>query len=270
MTTIKVPIICRQIVFPIIAGLLCVTASCRSSTNVETPANTAQSATQYVAQAEQLYAQREDLNRLRQGIIMLREARTVDPGNYDAAWKLAKYNYYLATHTDNSDERDKAFRDGIEAGKAAVALQDGKPDGHFWLGANYGAAAQHSTIAGLSSVDDIRNEMEKVLRLDEGYQDGSAYMVLGLVYLNAPTFIGGDAQKAVDEMQKGLRFGESNAFLRLHLAEGYLKVGRTADARQQLNSIISMKPDQNYLPEYKEAVNEAHKLLDKQEPQIKS
>ena len=77
------------------------------------------------------------------------------------------------------------------------------------------------------------------------------------------------AEVSVEEMQKGLRFGESNAFLRLHLAEAYLKVGRTADARQQLNSIISMKPDQNYLPEYKEAVNEAHKLLDKQEPQIK-
>jgi tetratricopeptide (TPR) repeat protein len=263
MTTIKAPIICRQIVFPVIVGLLCVTASCKSPSNAEAPASTTQSATEYVAQAEQLYGQREDLNRLRQGIIMLRQARTADPGDYDATWKLAKYNYYLATHTDNSDERDNAFRDGIEAGKAAVKLQDGKPDGHFWLGANYGAAAQQSTIAGLSTVDDIRNEMEKVLRLDEGYQNGSAYMVLGLVYLNAPKFMGGDPQKAVEEMEKGLRFGETNAFLHLHLAEAYLKVGRAADARQQLNSIISMKPDQNYLPEYKEAVSEAHKLLEK-------
>jgi Tfp pilus assembly protein PilF len=270
MTTIKVPIICRQIVFPVIVGFLCVTASCRSPSNVEAPASTTRSATEYVAQAEQFYAQREDLNRLRQGIVMLRQARTADPGDYDAAWKLAKYNYYLATHTDNSDERDKAFRDAIEAGKDAVKLQDGKPDGHFWLGANYGAAAQQSTIAGLATVDDIRNEMERVLRLDEGYQNGSAYMVLGLVYLDAPKFMGGDPQKAVEEMEKGLRFGESNAFLHLHLAEAYLKVGRAADARQQLNSIISMKPDQNYLPEYKEAVSEARKLLDNQEPQIKS
>ncbi|HEY2971621.1 MAG TPA: tetratricopeptide repeat protein [Pyrinomonadaceae bacterium] len=87
-------------------------------------------------------------------------------------------------------------------------------------------------------------------------------MVLGLVYLEAPKLVGGDPQKAVEEMEKGLRFGETNAFLRLHLAEAYLKVGRTADARRQLNSIISMKPDQNYLPEYKEAVNEARKLLE--------
>jgi tetratricopeptide (TPR) repeat protein len=244
------------------AGLICAAISCRSHSNVEAPANDTQSAIEYVRQADQMYAQRDDLVRVRQGIISLNQPLITDPSNYDAAWRLAKFNYYLATHTDNSDERDKAFREGIEAGKVAVKLQDGKPDGHFWLGANYGAAAQTSTIAGLATVDDIRNEMETVLRLDESYQNGSAYMVLGLVYLKAPELVGGDPQKAVEEMEKGLRFGKTNAFLRLHLAEAYLKVGRTADAREQLNSIISMKPDQNYLPEYKEAVSEAQKLLE--------
>ena len=198
---------------------------------------------------------------MRQGIILLRQARTAEPGNYEAAWKLSEFDYYLATHTDNSDERDKTFRDGIEAGKAAVKLQDSKADGHFWLGANYGAGAQSSTLAGLSSIDDIRSEMQRVLQIDEGYQDGSAYMVLGLVHLQAPQLLGGDPQLAVAEMEKGLRFGKTNAFLRLHLAEAYLKVGRKADASQQLNAIISMPPDQNYLPELKEATAAAKKLL---------
>ena len=200
--------------------------------------------------------------KLREGIVSLRQARTKDPGNYDAAWQLAKFNYYLASHTPNPTERDEAFRDGIEAGKSAVQLQNEKPDGHFWLGANYGGAAQRSAVLGLATVDDIRNEMETVLRLNEGYQDGSAYMVLGLVYLNTPTIAGGDPKKAVELMEKGLRFGEPNAFLHLHLAEAYMKVGRNDDARKQLNMILSMTPDQNYLPEYKETSDAARKLLD--------
>jgi Tfp pilus assembly protein PilF len=263
MDAINVTSIRHEIVFLVIVGLSCVATSCGSRSSVEAPANTNQIAQEYVSQAEQLYSQREDLIKLRQAIILLRQAVTVEPDNYDASWRLAKFNYYLATHTDNSDERDKAFRDGIEAGKTAVELQGGKPDGHFWLGATYGAAAQTSSIAGLATVDDIRNEMETVLRLDEGYQGGSAYMALGLVDLQAPPFMGGDPHKAVDEMEKGLRFGKANAFLQLHLAEAYLKVGRKADARQQLNAIISMTPDQNYLPEYKEAAGEARKLLEK-------
>ena len=199
---------------------------------------------------------------LRRGIVSLRQALTKEPGNYDAAWKLAKFNYYLATHTEDATERDDAFREGIAAGKTAVQLQNEKPDGHFWLGANYGGAAEHSSIPGLSTVNDIRQEMETVLRLDEGYQNGSAYMVLGLVYLNAPSVVGGDPKKAVEEMEKGLRFGEPNAFLHLHLAEAYMKVGRNDDARRELEKILSMTPDPNYLPEYKEASSNARKLLD--------
>jgi tetratricopeptide (TPR) repeat protein len=199
---------------------------------------------------------------LRRGIVSLRQALTKDPGSYDAAWRLSKFNYYLATHSDDSKERDNAFRDGIAAGKTAVQLQNEKPDGHFWLGANYGGAAEHSTIQGLATVNDIRSEMETVLRLDEGYQNGSAYMVLGLVDLNAPGIVGGDPHRAVTEMEKGLRFGEPNAFLHLHLAEAYNKVGRNDEARRELKKILSMTPDPNYLPEYNEASAAAQKLLD--------
>jgi len=200
--------------------------------------------------------------RLQQGIVLLRQATTADPGNYDAAWRLAKFDYYLATHTDSS-ERDQVFRSGIESGKTAVHLQNDKPEGHFWLGANYGGSLESSDIAGLATVDDVRKEMETVLKINEGYQDGSAYMVLGLVDLKAPKIVGGDPQKAVAEMEKGLRFGGTNAFLRLHLAEAYQAVGRSSDARKQLNVILSMTPDPNHLPELKEAQTQARQMLDK-------
>jgi len=252
----------RYIIGLISVCLLLLATSCNEGTPKESPVADTASAAEDIAGADQLYGQRADLLLLRRGIVSLRQARTKDPGNYDAAWKLSKFNYYLATHTDDSKERDTAFRDGIDAGKTAVQLQNEKPDGHFWLGANYGGAAEHSTIQGLATVNDIRDEMQTVLRLDEGYQNGSAYMVLGLVYLNAPSIVGGDPKKAVEEMEKGLRFGEPNAFLHLHLAEAYKKVGRNDDARKEIKKILSMTPDPNYLPEYKESSAAAQKLLD--------
>lgn len=252
----------RYIVFSILVALLLLAASCNHEPLQESPSADSASAVEDVRHADQLYGQRADLNQLRRGIVSLRQALTKDPANYEAAWKLSKFNYYLATHTDNVEERDNAFREGVAAGRTAVQIHNDKPDGHFWLGANYGAAAEQSAIEGLATIDDIRNEMETVLRLDEGYQDGSAYMVLGLVYLNAPGIVGGDPKKAVEEMEKGLRFGEPNAFLHLHLAEAYRKVGRNEDARRELKKVLSMNPDPNYLPEYKEASDAAQKLLD--------
>jgi Tfp pilus assembly protein PilF len=249
----------KSLIFVVLSGAL---PSCSKPPQIENPSSHLQSAATYISQADQFYSQREDLTRLQQGVVLLRQAITADPSNYDAAWRLAKFNYYLATHVEGT-QSEQAFRAGTEAGKTAVQLQGDKPEGHFWLGANYGGSLESGTISGLATVEDVRKEMETVLKINEGYQDGSAYMVLGLVDLKAPKIVGGDPQRAVTEMEKGLRFGNANAFLRFHLAEAYQAVGRTDDARQQLNTILSMTPDPNYLPELKEARTQARQMLDK-------
>ncbi|MEJ7713563.1 MAG: hypothetical protein WKF84_27885 [Pyrinomonadaceae bacterium] len=61
-----------------------------------------------------------------------------------------------------------------------------------------------------------------VLRLNEGYQNGSAYMVLAQIDLELPGFVGGDKKRALAQLErKGLMYGKENAFLRLRLAEAY-------------------------------------------------
>src|SRR4030095_8509766 len=86
--------------------LLLLATSCNEGMHDESPPADSGSAEGDVASADQLYGQREDLMQLRRGIVSLRQAVTKDPANYDAAWKLSKFNYYLATHSDNSKERD--------------------------------------------------------------------------------------------------------------------------------------------------------------------
>jgi tetratricopeptide (TPR) repeat protein len=217
---------------------------------------------QKMVEADQLFAQREDLSKVRLAVALLRQARVADYGNYEVAWKLAKFDWYLGTHTTDEHERDEAFREGAEVGKIAVQLQGGKPEGHFWLGANYGGAAENSTLAGLSTVEDIRSEMETVLKMDEGFEGGSAYLGLGQLYLRAPRVLGGDTQKAIEYFEKGLRVGGNNSMLRLDLAQAYHAAKRDADARKQIEYILTMTPDADHQPEYNESVRDAKKLLE--------
>jgi tetratricopeptide (TPR) repeat protein len=237
--------------------------SCRrgATATSETPAM--RPAGDAIAQADKLFEGRADLVKVRQGVIALRQAQAEDQGNYELAWRLAKFNYYLGDHTPDTGERDKAFHDGIEAGKVAVKLQDGKPEGHFWLGANYGGSAQNSMLAGLSQFDDIKREMETVIKLDEKYQDASAYMALGQLYLEAPGMIGGDTQKAIQYLEKGSKLGPDNALMRAHLAAAYVEAHRNDDARKQIDALLAMKPAPSYEPEYNDAVAEVKKLQEK-------
>src|SRR5438132_2801506 len=99
-------------------------------------------AAQKILDADQLYAQREDLSKVRLGIALLRQARIDDYGNYEAAWKLAKFAYYLGAHTSDDRERATAFREGSEAGKTALQLHVNMSDRRLSLGANNRGSAE--------------------------------------------------------------------------------------------------------------------------------
>jgi predicted Zn-dependent protease len=215
-----------------------------------------------IKQADAAYAGRADLNRVREGLKQLRSARAQEPANYEAAWKTARLAYTLGDKSKDDQERAKAFAEGVAAGKAAVAAEPEKPEGHFWLGANTGGEAQVlGPLSGLASAKDLRQRLETVIRLDEDFQGGSAYMALGRLDTELPSMLGGDVKRAIATLEKGLQYGEQNSLLHLRLAEAYLADRRKDDARRELNHILQMKPHPDFLPEHEEATAKARELL---------
>ncbi len=201
--------------------------------------------------------------KVRQALIALHQAQAANPANFDLAWRSAKYDYYLGAHSTDNDEKDKAYHDGIEAGKLAVQLNDSRPEGHFWLGANYGGNAEVSTLAGLTDIEDIRREMDAVIKTDPGFEAGSAYLALGQVYMKAPRIFGGDLEKAIGYLEQGVKIGPANGLLRVRLAQAYATANRKADAQREIDALMAMKPIAGYEPEYNDAVKEAKVLQEK-------
>jgi len=246
---------CLAVVF---AGVSCNRGT--TPNQLATDGSDAKAAADRIAEAEGLYAGREDLNKARVAVAALRQARTADYANYEAAWKLARAAFYVGDHTDNDSERDDLFREGIDAGKAAITLQPNKPDGHFWLGACYGGSAAHSTLANLSSFNDIKREMEAVLKIDESYEGYSTYLGLGRLYLEAPRVLGGDSKQAIEYLEKGLKLNPNNTMMRAELAQAYAANNRNADAKKQIETIMSATPNPKYAAEHKDALAKAQKL----------
>ncbi|HEX5704526.1 MAG TPA: TRAP transporter TatT component family protein [Pyrinomonadaceae bacterium] len=251
----KLAVLGASLVFA--AGL---SACSKSAEQAVSAPSSGRSPAETITQADELYAQRADVMKVRQGLIALRQATAEHATNYELAWRVAQYNYYLGSHTTDETEQEKAFHDGTEAGKLAVKLNNDRPEGHFWLGANYGGNAEISTLAGLAEIEDIKREMEAVLKIDESFQSGSAYMALGQVYLKAPRILGGDVSKAIEYLEKGLKFGPNNALLRLRLAEAYAEAKRIPDAQRELKTLFESQPSPGFEPEHSDAVREGREL----------
>lgn len=257
--TLRTLLVVSTVVSLVFAGLAC--QGSVTSDPISVDRGDAKAAADRIAEAEALYEGREDINKARVCVAALRQARTADYGNYEAAWKLARAAFYVGDRSQNDSERDDMFREGIEAGKAAIALQPDKPEGHFWLGANYGGDAAHSTLANLSSFQDIKREMETVLKIDEAYQGYSAYLGLGRLYLQAPKVMGGDTAKAIEYLEKGVKLSPNNTMMRFHLAEAYVEANRDGEAKKEIETLMKATPDPKYTAEHKDAVAKAEKLL---------
>jgi tetratricopeptide (TPR) repeat protein len=254
-------LVASALISVVLGGMACNNSA--PETVSSTGSTDAKAAAAQIAEAEPLYEGRDDMTKARTAVTILRQAHAADYGNYEAAWKLARAAFFVGDRTDNDTERDDMFREGTMAGKAAVQLQPNKPEGHFWLGANYGGTAAHSTLSNLSSFQDIKGEMEAVLKLDESYQGYSAYLGLGRLYLQAPKVLGGDVGKAIDYLEKGLKLNPNNTVMRFHLAEAYEANNRDAEAKKEIETIIATTPDPKYIAEHKMAVDKAKKLQEK-------
>jgi tetratricopeptide (TPR) repeat protein len=238
-------------------------SGCSTDHAAETPAVkvSAETIAATLVESETLFKQRDDLDKLRKSIRSLAGVRDADNRNYQVEWTFAKQNYFLGKFTPNEDEAEEALETGRDAAKIASRMEPEKPDGHFWYAANLGELAKRSPITvGLRSVGDIKESMSKVVAIQPDYQGASAYDALAQVEL-ATRLKGGDAQTAVELLEKGLALAPDNTNSRLHMAEAYLAVKRDADARKQLDHLLQMKPDPEYMPEYRECVEKARKLL---------
>ena len=210
-----------------------------------------------------LYAHRENLASAGQAADLWRAELARDPRAFDAAWKLARADYWLGTHTPEKGPR--AFYDeGIEAGRKAAALEPNRPEGYFWMAANMGALAESSGLrAGIKYRKPIKDALETVLRLDPAFQQGSADRGLGRWYFKVPGLFGGSRTRAEQHLRASLKYNPNSTASHFFLAEVLLDGGRKADARAELQKVLDAPLDPEWAPEDRDFKEKARGLLER-------
>ena len=208
-----------------------------------------------------LYAKREDLASARRAAAIWAERLQKNPSDFEAAWKLARARYWLGGHAQE-DERKKLLEDGIAAGRAAVAAQPDRPEGHFWIAANMGALAEsHGLRQGLRYRGAIKDELLTVLKLDPGFQQGSADRALGRWYYKVPGLFGGSKKRSEEHLRKALTYNPQSTASLYFLAETLIALDRDDDARETLQKLLDAPVHPDWAPEDREFKQKAAALL---------
>jgi hypothetical protein len=126
-----------------------------------------------------------------------------------------------------------------------------------------GALAESFGIrAGLKYRKPIKEALETVLRLDAGFQHGSADRALGRWYFLVPRLFGGSHKESEAHLRASLRYNEHSTVSHFFLAELLLDDGRKAEARAELQKVLDAPTDPEWKPEDDEFKGKARRLLE--------
>lgn len=208
-----------------------------------------------------LYARREDLASAKAAADAWQVRLSANTHDFEAAWKLSRAYYWVGMHGDDATRRT-TLEAGIEAGRAAGALEPARPEGHFWMAANMGALAESFGMRqGIKYRKAIREALERAAALDPSYLGGAPDRALGRWYFKVPGLFGGSNEKSVDHLRKALTYAPQSTVTRYFLAETLAEMGRTAEARAELQHVLDAPFDPEWTPEDKEWKAKARVML---------
>jgi len=209
-----------------------------------------------------LYRNRASIDSARSAAAIWEARLKSDTRDFDAAWKLARVCYWLGNHEAQENMRRTALERGITAARQAVSVHDDRPEGHFWIAANMGTLAESFGLRqGLKYRGEIKSELETVLRLDPGFQKGSADRALGRWYLKVPGLFGGSDKKSEEHLRKSLTYDNNSTVSHFFLAETLFDLNRDTEAIEELKKVLAVPTDPEWEAEDREYKQKSTELL---------
>jgi tetratricopeptide (TPR) repeat protein len=139
------------------------------------------------------------------------------------------------------EQKQKLFwySKGRALAEEALQKDDDSSDAHFALFANWGRIA---VIEGLlwnaPNLPTIRSHLDRALELEPDHAEAVA--AKGALYLNLPSYLGGDMEKAEPYLVRAIRLDPQSAGTRLELAGYYLKMNRREEAAAQAEAALAI------------------------------
>lgn len=221
-----------------------------------------QTAEEPLAEGDALYQKMMDMETAKAALSKYHEAAGLLENKYEAYWRISRILYYIGDHSEKKKDKKSYFSQGIYYGKRAVELEPNRPEGHYWLGVNYGKYGEvRGVLKSLSLVKPIKQEMNKVIEIDRSFEDGGADKVLGRVYFKLPGFAGGSKKKSLEHLLKAKEIGPNDPLTRLYLAETFLAMDEVAKARQELEFVLGLEDDPRWISDVAACKEAARKLL---------
>jgi hypothetical protein len=122
-------------------------------------------------------------------------------------------------------------------------------------------AESFGIVQGLKYRTKIRDELERVLSIEAGWQGGSAEAAIGQWYYEVPRLLGGSATKAEAHFRRALSYDAQNLLALSFLAELLASNRQYVEARALLQRVLDAPLSTEWAPEDRDFKRQAAERL---------
>jgi len=136
------------------------------------------------------------------------------------------------------DDKVAAYERARDYAKRATELAPNDSEAHIWYAITLGSWSQaKGLLRSALALRDLRKQVDIVLRLDPN--NIAAHVMAGSIARELPLVLGGDSKEAEEHFRTAQRLDPRQTGVRIELAQLYINLGRYAEARQQLQSVLA-------------------------------
>uniref|UniRef100_A0A7V6A5Z7 Tetratricopeptide repeat protein n=1 Tax=Desulfobacca acetoxidans TaxID=60893 RepID=A0A7V6A5Z7_9BACT len=162
-------------------------------------------------------------------------------GRVNDLLRVARLSFLLG-ELSPKEEKSRYFEKGEHYSQLLLREKPYGVEGHYWLALNLcGLAEQGGARRGLKMVPEIVEELEKALKENPAYDQAGPHRVLGRIYFECPSWplSVGNIPQAYSHLSAAVAIAPENSTNHLFLAEALFKMGKTEEARQELQMVLN-------------------------------
>ncbi len=226
----------------------------------------------FAATAEEVFKQADDAYAKKDTAAIKENMKALEAltaTNEGAAWRYARASYQVGVNITDEKLQDTTFKAGYKAVEPYYKKGSKDVNTNYWFAIAAGKYANFHKFDAFKSglAEEIKKSCAKVIATDPGYENGNAYAVMGAVYYKlyvTPLVKGGDLDKAIENLKKGLGYRADSIFINLTLGQCYYEKKMYKEAKPYLETALKGKPgnnDEKYLGEAKEYLAKVNNKL---------
>jgi hypothetical protein len=203
-----------------------------------------------VARMDALWRTRDDLDSMRQ-LIEVGEQATRERQDFEIAWRISRACVLLGSIQENRTLRKAIAVKGMEWGRAAMEMEPGRVEGHYYYGSTVG---QYGTTVGtMAAVTEgiagkFESAMTQAYGIDRDYDEGGSMIALGR-FLYVLPWPKRDLKRSRGYLEEAKKRHPNRLLARPYLADTYYALGNKTKARGELRHILqSDAPEEKFTP----------------------